>query len=216
MFEEKDNKERIKAAAHELIMQYGIRSVSMDDIAANLGISKKTIYQSYKDKDELITEVVKDITQHNRTVCEYTRTESKDPIQEIFMSLDVVAEMFSKMNPAVLFDLQKYHPLAYKIIYKHKNEFLIGIIKKNLQAGIEQGIYRNNIDVDILSRFRVHSMFIPFSPEFFKDSNFSLYDMLEQITFNFMYGLVTPKGYHLIEQNIKERIIKKSKKSHAV
>src|SRR4051812_1265658 len=131
-----DTKIRIQKAAHDLVMQYSIRSVSMDDIAANLGMSKKTIYQYFKDKDELIEEVVDNVINTNQCICNDDRDKADNAIHEIFLVMKMMVEMFKSMNPSVLFDMQKYHPTAFRKFQKHRNEYLYNICSQNLQRGI--------------------------------------------------------------------------------
>ena len=101
---------RIKQKAHDLFMQYGLRSVSMDDIANGMGISKKTIYHFYADKDELVDAVLESEFKKNESICEFDKSNSKNAIHEIFMAMDMMKEMFSSMNPALIFDMQKVSP----------------------------------------------------------------------------------------------------------
>src|SRR5215217_3856307 len=99
-------KERILVKAHELFNRYGIRSVSMDDIAAQLGMSKKTLYQYYVDKDELVNEVFEEIFAKKKIQCLECSDRGDNVIHEVFLSFDMVQEMLSTMNPAVLFDMK--------------------------------------------------------------------------------------------------------------
>ncbi|HMD01127.1 MAG TPA: TetR/AcrR family transcriptional regulator, partial [Ferruginibacter sp.] len=154
-------KERIRKTAHDLMMQYGIRSISMDDIAAALGMSKKTIYQYYADKDELVDEVISGIIKFNQECCEHDRQRADNAIHEIFLAVEFMMEIFRSMNNSLLFDMQKYHPAAFQRFAKHKNDYLYNIIKENLLRGIKEELYRPDIKVDILSRFRVESVIIP-------------------------------------------------------
>src|SRR5690606_34505129 len=112
--EELDTKERIRQQAKKLIMQYGVRSISMDDIAGSLGISKKTIYLYYADKDELVEAVVGDLIRYNQRICEGDRHQAENAIHELYLARIGVGEMLSTINPSLLFELQKYHPAAYK------------------------------------------------------------------------------------------------------
>jgi AcrR family transcriptional regulator len=114
-------KERILVKAHELYNRYGIRSVSMDDIAAQLGMSKKTWYQYYVDKDELVNAVFTGVMEHNREQCTYCQANGENAIHEVFLSFDMLQEMLTNMNPAVLFDKQKYPPSAYKKLQDQKS-----------------------------------------------------------------------------------------------
>ena len=205
---ETDTKARIQKGAHDLVMQYGIRSVSMDDIAANLGMSKKTIYQYFKDKDELVEAVVDEVIRTNQYACKQDIDKSENAVHEIFLVMEMMAEMFKTMNPSILHDMQKYHPAAFSKFKKHKNEFLFNVCTQNLLRGVQEELYRPEIAVDISCRYRVETMFIPFNPEFQQSLKHSLAKIEEEILMHFLFGLVSQKGYKLIikyrEQKEKE------------
>ncbi len=205
-----ETKQRIQQAANDLVMQYSIRSVSMDDIAANLGMSKKTIYQYFKDKDELVEAVVDDIIATNQYECNADRSRADNAVHEIFQVMDMMAEMFKSMNPSILFDMQKYHPAAFSKFMKHKNEFLYNVCTQNIERGVKEELYRPEIAVDILCRYRVETMFIPFNPEFQKSLKHSLAKIEEEIIIHFLFGLVTLKGYKMIikYKQQKEKTVK--------
>jgi AcrR family transcriptional regulator len=202
---EVDNKERIKKAAHDLVMQYSIRSVSMDDIAANLGMSKKTIYHYFKDKDELVEAVVDDVIITNQFECNADRGKAENAIHEIFLVMDMMAEMFKTMNPSILFDMQKYHPAAFRKFMKHKNEFLYNVCTQNMERGVREELYRPEIAIDILCKYRVETMFIPFNPEFQQSLKHSLAKIEEEIIVHFLFGLVTLKGYKMILKYMEQK-----------
>ena len=205
---ETETKARIQKAAHDLVMQYGIRSVSMDDIANNLGMSKKTIYQYFKDKDELVEAVVDEVISTNQCACKQDIDRSENAVHEIFLVMEMMAEMFKTMNPSILHDMQKYHPAAFSKFKKHKNEFLYNVCTQNLLRGVQEGLYRHEMAVDILCRYRVETMFIPFNPEFQQSLKHSLAKIEEEILMHFLFGLVSQKGYKQIikyrEQKEKE------------
>lgn len=205
-----DTKQRIKQAATELVMQYGIRSVSMDDIATNLGISKKTIYLYFKDKDELVDEIVDDIIVNNRYECNADRGRAENAIHEIFLVMDMMAEMFTAMNPGILFDMQKYHPATYRKFLKHKNEFLYNVCRENLERGKQEELYRPDLAVDILCRYRVETMFISFNPDFHQSLKYNLAKIEEEIIIHFLFGLVSIKGYKLVMKYWQQRESKKN------
>ncbi len=203
---ETDIKERIKHAAHELVMKYGIRSVSMDDIAASVGMSKKTLYLYYQDKDELVEAVVEGVVVENQYVCNGHVHSADNAIHEIFLAMQMMVEMFQTMNPSIIFEMQKYHPLAYQSFHQHKTKFLHNMVQKNLQRGLVEELYRPDINVQILARFRVESMFIPFNPDFQHSLNkYTLLELEEQIITNFLFGLVSAKGYKLAIKYMAEK-----------
>jgi AcrR family transcriptional regulator len=200
-----DVKQRIQKGAHDLVMQFGIRSVSMDDIAANLGMSKKTIYHYFKDKDELIEAVVDEVIDTNQCACNADISRSENAVHEIFLVMDMMAEMFKTMNPFILHDMQKYHPAAFQKFMKFKNEYLFNVCSQNLLRGVNEELYRPEMSVDILCRYRVETMFIPFNPEFQQSLKHSLAKIEDEILTHFLFGLVSLKGYKLIIRYKEQR-----------
>ncbi len=205
MITELDTKQRIQKAAHDLVMQYSIRSVSMDDIAANLGMSKKTIYQYFKDKDELVEAVVENVIETNQCACNEDRERAINAVHEIFLVMDMMAEMFKTMNPSILFDMQKYHPSAYRKFQKHRNEYLYNICSQNLERGICEALFRPEIQVDILARYRVETMLIAFNPEFQRSVKQSLLEIEKEIIIHYLFGLVSLKGYKLVLKYMEQK-----------
>lgn len=200
-----ETQERIVTKAHELYMRYGIRSVSMDEIAAQLGMSKKTIYQFYADKDALVEGVIGIEINVNEQECAKHRGLCDNAVHEIFLAMDMVQEMLKGMNPAILFDLEKFHPKAFKKFNDHKNTFFSNVILDNLKRGIAAELYRPEINMDIISKFRVGAMFLIFNPDLFPPTKLNITDVLWETTDNFLYGLTTIKGQKLIVKYKQQR-----------
>jgi AcrR family transcriptional regulator len=189
---------RIRQKADELFRRYGIRAVTMDEIAAQLGISKKTIYQYYADKDELVDAVAEDEIGLSQSSCEKNSLAAANAIEEIFLVMEFVEIMFRNMNPTMLLDLQKYHPRGYKKFLEHKNRFLFEMIKQNIERGIREELYRPEINVEIMVRYRLETMMVAFNTEVFPIGKFNLVTTQQEILEHFLYGLATMKGYKLI------------------
>ncbi len=198
-------KDRIQEKARDLFMRLGIRSVSMDDIATQLGMSKKTIYQFFSDKDELVEAVMASNIQQTQQDCEKCLLSSANAIEEIFLTMEMIQEQFRNMNPMILYDLQKFHIGAFQKLAAHKNEFLLSIIRNNIEKGISEGLYRKDINVDILSKFRLESMMMAFNLDLFPPSKYSLADVTQVIIEHFLFGLATIEGHELILKYQKER-----------
>ena len=198
-------KERILVKAEELFMQYGIRSVSMDDIANNLGMSKKTLYQYFADKDELVEAVVDGHIKGIQSDCESCRLEASDAIHEIFITMERIMEEFSNMNPMLVHDLEKFHFKAYQRFREHKDKFLLKIIRDNIEWGIKDELYRNDINLDVMSKYRIESMMIPFNVAVFPPGKYNLAATSGMIIENFTYGLATIKGHKLIQKYNDQR-----------
>lgn len=205
-----DTKQRILSEVSALLLQYGIRSTSMDDIAAKLGISKKTIYQYFEDKDALVEEIVNNILTENECECENDFGNSENAIHEVMLARDMMQKMFRAMNPSVVHDLQKYHPRAFLRFKKHKDQYLLEVLTRNLQRGIREKLYRPDINVPVLARYRVEGTMLPFSPDFQQGFILGLFELQQEILIHFLFGLVTPKGYELLTQYLSTQ--KKQKK----
>ncbi len=209
-------KERILQRAEELFMKFGIRSVSMDDIANHLGMSKKTLYQYFADKDELVMGVVDGHINGLQLECSVCHTDAKDAIHEIFMTMERIMVQFSNMNPMLLYDLEKFHYKAYQRFREHKDKFLLKIIRDNIEWGINDELYRPEVNVDVMSKFRIESMMIPFNVAVFPPGKYNLAAISEMIIENFTYGLATIKGHKLIQkyydQRKKQMLYEESKK----
>ena len=198
--------ERIRHKADELFRRYGIRSVTMDEIATQLGMSKKTIYQYYTDKDQLVDAVAVDEIQFSQECCMRDSATAENAIEEIFKVMEFVEVMFRNMNPSMLHDLEKYHPGGYKKFLEHKNKFLYEMVKKNIERGIKEELYRPEVDVEIMARYRLESMMLAFNTELFPTSKFNFVKLQQEILEHFLYGLATLKGYKLILKYKQQRL----------
>lgn len=200
-----ETKERIAAKAEELFMQYGIRSVSMDDIANNLGMSKKTLYQYFADKDELVEAVVDGHIDIVEGDCMNCRKDAKDAIHEIFLTMEHIMQEFNNMNPMLLYDLEKFHFKAYQRFKNYKDKFLLQIIRSNIEWGIKEELYRADLNVDVLSKYRIESIMIPFNVAVFPPGKYNLAKTSQIMIENFTYGLATIKGHKLIQKYNEQR-----------
>ena len=125
-------KERIKQKADELFRRYGIKSVTMDEIANQLGVSKKTIYHSFSDKNELVDEVIGDMLQFNKECSQNYKSHSQNAIHEVFLAMDMLQVIFDNMNPSILFDIERNYPATYKKFKEYKYKYLLEVVKDNI------------------------------------------------------------------------------------
>ncbi len=206
--EDMETADRIKQKAHDLVMQYGIRSVSMDDIAGALGMSKKTIYQYFSDKDELVEAVIKDKIDENQSLCLKDKDKAKDAIHEVFLAIEMMQEMFANMNPSIISDMEKFHPRSYAIFHQHKYNFLYKVLRENIDRGIAEELYRPDINTEILIKARLETMMLPFNQQVYPKNKYRLIDVEVELTEHFLFGLSTAKGHKLILKYQQERIKK--------
>jgi AcrR family transcriptional regulator len=198
--EEKDIKERILKGAQELFMKYGVRSVSMDDVARHLSVSKKTLYQYFADKDEIVTMVSEFHLRHEQQQYETLRSAAENAIDELVKISTCIKRDLQKMNPSLLFDLQKYHPKAWNVWLGHKQQYMGQSIIRNLKQGIEEGFFRPEINTDILAAARLELIQITFNEEVFPADKYNLAEVNLQIFEHFVYGVLTEKGRKVYEK----------------
>ena len=191
--------DRILNKARELMFQTGVKHVTMDELANQLGISKKTIYHYFKDKDSLVCSVVENELTNHELFCNQSVMAADNAVHEIFLLMSVIQEMFNRMNPLALFEIEKYYPEAYEKIKNHKDQYIFSMISTNLEKGIAEGLYRKDVDVNILSKYRLETSLIPFNIQVFHPSKFDMLKVNLQIIEHFVYGVATLEGHKLMD-----------------
>ncbi len=195
--EEIDNREKILKGAEDLFVKYGIRSISMDDIARSVGVSKKTLYQYFEDKEDLVSMVSKSHLERSTKQYDDLRITSANSIEELARLSVCLKKDMEEMNPAMLYDIQKFHPKAWSIWLEYKNKFIRESVVRNLKQGIEDGYIRDEVNPEILASVRIELVQLAFSQDIFPREKFSLAEVQGQIFDHFVFGLVTEKGKKL-------------------
>lgn len=172
----------------------------MDDIAKHLGISKKTIYLHYNDKNALVVKLMAEKMQNQVCVMDNCIDVSENAVHEVFFAVTEMQEMLSKLNPVLFYDLQKYHPEAWQYFVNFRMEKLFRVIYNNLQRGIREGYYRKEINADILTWMRIGQIDTVLSQAVYPTDQFNIAGLMAEITEHFLYGLCTAEGRELIEQ----------------
>ena len=202
-------KERIQQKAEDLFRRFGIRSVTMDEIANQLGISKKTIYLYYADKDEIVDAVISNIINENQTCCNKDRSIATDAIHEIFLAMEMIQEMLQDMNPSIMYDLERSHPKAFQKFIHHKYKYLYEVMKENIERGIKEDLYRPEVQADVVAKMRLETMMLAFNQDIFPKTKYKLTDVEQQLIEFYLYGLASSKGRKLIA---KYQAIRKKEK----
>lgn len=197
-------KNRIIQKAAELFMRYGIRSVSMDDIARELGISKKTIYLHFLDKDEIVYQMMQIEVQKDQCEFEELDAISENIIEKMMKTSEMLRVQISSMNPTTIFDIRKYYPRAWTVFQEHKQKFFLESIRKDLKRGIEEGLFRANVHIEILSRMRMEQIELGFDYQVFPPNKFSLLEVQLVFLDHFIRGILTEKGVELYEHYYHE------------
>lgn len=202
-----DISQRIIEQAGKLFLKYGIKSVTMDDISTELSISKKTIYQYFRDKDEIVSQVAENHLLQEKARMEEIRSEASNAIEQLYNYSACLREMFEGMNPAVLYDLRKYYNTAWQIYLDFKDKVFFHAIADILRQGIKEGYFRKDIDIEVLSILRLEEFQMTTYDSLFPMEKFDMKHVQMQLFMHFVFGIVTEEGYHKLNQYFKNNKI---------
>lgn len=194
------SQERIKLKAQELFRVYGIKAVTMDEISTQLGISKKTLYQSFKNKNDLVDNVIIDILDQTKTSCGQCRHSAENAVHELFSALKVMDEVMATANPTILFDLERWYPKTYKRFQEYKNDFLYNLIYENIVWGKRDGLYREDIDEELYCKVRLEMIIMSLNDQLFPRIKYNFLQIQRGMMFLFLHAMVTPAGLKLFKK----------------
>ena len=197
-------KEKIVNGALELYMRMGVKSVNMDEVATNLGISKKTLYVYFDNKQDLVNHCFQ---KHYDLVSEMINTSAaqfENAIDELFAIDESCSLVMKQTNPYLLGELRRYYPNTWALIEQLKQKVLFNIIKKNLYKGVKQEIYRKEIDVDIIAKLMVNRIDTLINEEVFPLTRYDFRKLLTEIRIYHIRGIATIKGINYLEKKINE------------
>jgi len=195
---------RVIKKSKEVFVKYGVKTITMDDISKDLGISKKTLYTVVKDKNELIEKTSISMSDDIfKTISELIKGKL-DPISELLEIENVVCETFSNFDPAVIHQFQKYYPAIHKKLHSRQKSAIINMIKDNMTRGIEAGLYRNDLDIDFMAHLDYSSSFNLINPDFFPANEFDIKNIKHQYLIYHLRGIASHKGLALIEDKLTD------------
>lgn len=189
--------EKILKTSLGLFFKYGIKHITMDDIAKELGMSKKTIYQFYKEKDDLINQLCDIELKEQEVQFNDMNRSAKDPIHEIMLISERMRVMMQNINPMFFLDLQKFYPTAYQRFQSFKEDCAYQNILTNIKKGIEQGVYRADLDPEFVSRLRLAQIDMLMFGNYFTYEKTSFAKTHALVLDIFIFGICTVKGHKL-------------------
>ena len=205
---EANNKENTKTkilqAAHELFGKYGIRSVTMDELARELSISKKTLYQYFKNKEDLVTQLIHYFLADEMSRCEKIHAEAGNAIDEMLKMANYIISHLKMMNPTTMYDIQKYYPAVWQLLEKHRTEFVYSVVLDNLKKGMKEGIYRKNINAKVIAKLYIVHIEVFADNHFFKQNKLKPVDIYTEMFKYHIYGIASEKGIQYLKNNIQK------------
>lgn len=195
-------KEQILEKATEMFLTLGFKSVTMDDIAAELGISKKTIYQHYATKPDLVKNVTLHLFETISCGIDQICAVGKNPIEELFTIKNFVLEHLKNEAASPFYQLNKYYPKIYQTLKKKQFGKMSECVLDNLKRGINEGLFRKEINPEIIGRFYFAGMNSLKDEELFPKKDFNTIELQEQYLEYHLRGICTTKGLKIVEHLI--------------
>ena len=192
-------KQRIIDEALELFGRSGVKSITMDDLARHLGISKRTIYENFKNKEELLTACIDSFNDKSRAFVKDALLGAQNVAEAILMMLRKDAEQASQRKFNIIEDIRKYYPQVYKerLIRFHadkRRDF-----EHMIRRGIEEGVFRKNLNPEIIVHF-FSGQLDNFTHDDMVLSKYSLSDIFENLMMTVLRGICTAKGLEIIDR----------------
>ena len=192
--------DRIIESATELFYRFGIKSITMDDVAKHLAMSKKTLYQHFRDKNDMVMKCCQHDLVNRQCIFKDIADHATDAIGELMHLMKHMESMYTTMNPNLFYDMQKYYPNVWKIFRDFKEKSLMAMVESNLHKGVEQGLYRKDMNIPIVARLRLEEVEMGFNPHVFPPDKFNFAKVQMEVFNHFMHGITTIKGHKLINK----------------
>lgn len=188
----------------DLFLNYGIKSISMDEISRHLGISKKTLYQYVENKADLIQKVMSGHIEKEVKLLEDIRKKAPNAISQMIEIAWHIKQQLRKLNPSTVFDLQKYYPESWAILNHYHKENVFQIIKENMIWGMEEGLYRSDLNVEIIARLYISTADTIIDPSVFPNPEFNLADLHKEYMNHHLRGIISREGVETFEREFQK------------
>jgi AcrR family transcriptional regulator len=195
-----ETKDRILQAALELFFRFGIKSVTMDDIARHMAMSKKTIYKFFRDKDEVVHTLMENELKRDIEEFSEIARNASNVVEEVFNHMKKMHQMLNNINPNIFYDLQKYHPKTWAIFHEFRTTFAFRQVFDALEKGKKEGLVRQDVNSEMMARLRVEEIDLGFNPTIFPPDKFRMIDINLAFVEHWLYGVCTLKGHKLINK----------------
>lgn len=195
---------RILTKAENLFFKYGVKSISMDDLARHLGISKKTLYQSVENKKDLVLQVFQNHANEELEAVIRIRREAQDAIDEMIGVAKYVIPTLRKISPMLIYDMQKYYNEVWQMMEEYNNQEIYKAIKENIERGIREGVYREEFHPDIIAKLYVGKTMVLIDEELFPLQKYNKENLFKEHMQYHIRGIATSKGLKLLEKHFKK------------
>lgn len=195
-------REKILDTAGNMFLNYGFKSVTMDDIANEMGISKKTIYKSFENKVDLVDASTDFVQKTIDTALNEITELQLNAIEENFTIKKVFQNMFKKAKTSPMFQLKKYYPETFSKLMEHQTCSFNECVMSNLKKGIDEKLYRDNIDKETTMKFYFLLIFGSHESDTFSKKTSDVIKTEMQILEYHTRAIATMYGISVLEQEL--------------
>lgn len=180
-----------------MFRQYGFKTITMDDISRQAGISKKTLYQHFANKDEVVIEAMKFFHQFTHAAIMQAMEESSNAIEGMVRMMQYIDQMYRRVNPIAMIELQRYYPEAHRLFQEKLVHKDIECIRRNIEQGTQEGYYREGLNADLLARYRMQTCTMLFQPDSLVNEKHLHYEVNREVAELFLNGIMNARGEKL-------------------
>ncbi|WP_299665910.1 TetR/AcrR family transcriptional regulator [uncultured Polaribacter sp.] len=198
-------REKILEASKDLFLNLGFKSVTMDEIASNMGVSKKTIYKYFKNKTALVAAVADYMFE---TICcgiDGILEQETNPIDELFAIKKLVMNHLKNEKASPFYQFQKYYPKIFTVLRKNQFEIMQDTITDNLERGIKMNLYRENLNKDFISRIYFYGVSTIKDQDNFPLTHFSMGELMNYYLEYHIRGIATEKGIQELKNQLTHK-----------
>jgi len=189
--------------ARGVFLKYGIRSVSMDDICRELGMSKKTLYQYFGNKSDLVNRILQQSFEDFEAHINAIRLQEHNAIDDLLEMSRVIDEHMKEDNLSISFDLHKYYPEIHHEYLQKRRDFASGYLRENIEKGIKDGYYRSDLNVELIARLYMQKIEDLHDPNYYKIDEKSFVEVFHVMFENHIRGIANEKGIRYYEERKK-------------
>ena len=193
---------RVLEKSKEIFVKYGVKSVTMDDISKELGISKKTLYTVIKDKVDLIEKTSFKVSDDILFAINKIIEKKLDPISELLEIENFISETITGFNPSAVYQFQKYYPEIHVKLQGRQRELIVNMIKENMRRGIKDGLYRGDLNIDFIAHLDFSSGFMLLNQDFFPLDKFDFREIKREYLVYHLRGIASYRGLSFIESKL--------------
>ncbi|MBK7479816.1 MAG: TetR/AcrR family transcriptional regulator [Bacteroidales bacterium] len=198
-----DVKKRIIQNCSELFYKYGIKSISVDDISFNVGISKKTFYEYFETKNDVVKAIAIEFINKSRLLNKDIIEEKKDVFYKLMKIYKKMLSQFNTCNPSFIYDIKKFYPEVYELFIEFRDKELDYMITTLIKQGKEEGLFRENIDEKIIYKLHLNRINSIIEGSLLPEKTIADPVFFEFILIN-LIGITTIQGHEILEKKLKK------------